>query len=289
MIIVNLMGGLGNQMFQYACGVALSAKTGENVVYATDIFGQQSTFNGFELVTAFGLTPQIATPSDLRRVLGRVGSPPYVRRAVMKYERLAALMPGAAIFELNFAFEHDLAAKLSKGGYLHGYWQSERYFEDVAQQVHQAFGFSGVEQTALEVTEKINVSLHVRRGDYMNVGSVHAACDAAYYHSALEAMGLPKQDIVLHVFSDDADWARQEISSLHPDCRIIRGNEGANSYKDMYLMSKCDHHIIANSSFSWWGAWLNQSPKKKVVAPKRWFLDPALNSDQIIPAAWERV
>lgn len=289
MIIVNFMGGLGNQMFQYACGLALSCTTEQRVLYAADIFGQQSTFNGFELDAVFGLAPRIATPSDLKRVLGKIGSNPYIRRATMKYERLEALMPDTAIFERNFVFEQDLAAKLSKGGYLHGYWQSEQYFENVKEQVHQAFKFVGVEDTDLEVTGKINVSLHVRRGDYMNAGSVHAACDSAYYYSALEALGLPVQETVLHVFSDDPNWAQQEISTLHPDCRVIQGNVEANSYKDMYLMSKCDHHIIANSSFSWWGAWLNQSPRKKVIAPKRWFVDPALNSDQIIPAVWERV
>ena len=111
---------------------------------------------------------------------------------------------------------------------------------------------------------------HVRRGDYLNSGTVMAPCDADYYHRALEALGLPLRDFVLYVFSDDPNWAKNEISLLHPDCRIVYGNEGVDSYKDMYLMSQCDHHIIANSSFSWGGR-LNPSLNKRVIAPKQWF------------------
>lgn len=287
MIIVNLMGGLGNQMFQYACGLALSAIKKEHVLYATDIFAQQSAFNGYELERIFGLTPSIATQSDLKEILGTVGSNIYVRRAAMKYEWLTAVMPDNAIFERNLTFEQNLAAKLNNGGYLHGYWQSERYFEACKEQVYRAFRFVNVREINLENTGKINVSLHVRRGDYMSTGSVHAACDASYYQSALEALEIPMQQTALHVFSDEPDWAAREISSLHPDCRVVHGNDGINSYKDMYLMSKCDHHIIANSSFSWWGAWLNPSPNKKVIAPKRWFIDPTLNSKDIVPTTWK--
>jgi Glycosyl transferase family 11 len=289
MIIVNLVGGLGNQMFQYACGLALSSTTGENVLYATDIYDQQATYNGYELDTVFGLALPIATPPDRKRALGFIGSNPYVRRAVMNYALLEVLMPGTAIFERSFAFDANLAVKLSKGGYLHGYWQSESYFGNTKEQVYRAFQFKGVDDSALDVTGKINVSLHVRRGDYMNAGKVLAVCNDAYYKNALGALGLSLEETILNVFSDDPNWARQHISNLHPECRFIQGNHGKNSYKDMYLMSKCDHHIIANSSFSWWGAWLNQSPGKRVIAPKRWFVDPAKKSDNIIPPNWEFV
>ena len=289
MIIVNLMGGLGNQMFQYACGMALSATTGEDIFYAKDIFGQQCTFNGFELDKVFDLTPLLAKPLDLRKVLGRVASYPYIRRAAAKYKFLETLMPDTAVFERNFIFDRHLASKLCQGGYLHGYWQSERYFSDVKERVYKAFEFVNVEDVGLEACGKTKITLHVRRGDYMNSGSIHAPCDKAYYTSALEALGLPLRETVLYVFSDDPNWAKHEISSLHPDCHIVSGNEGVNSYKDMYLMSTCDHHIIANSSFSWWGAWLNKRQKKKVIAPKHWFLDADLCCDQIIPESWERV
>ena len=289
MIIVNLMGGLGNQMFQYACGLALSNSVGENVLYSTDIYRQQSTFNGFELDKVFGLELPIARRSDLVKIMGRIASNPYMRRAMMKAQILEILMPNTVIFERNFSFQADLEAKLSNGGYLHGYWQSECYFKDVAEEVRKKFRFMGIENTSLVKTGKINVSLHVRRGDYLNSGTVMAPCDADYYHRALEALGLPLRDFVLYVFSDDPNWAKNEISRLHPDCRIVYGNEGIDSYKDMYLMSECDHHIIANSSFSWWGAWLNPSLNKRVIAPKQWFSDPVLSCNQIIPSAWQRV
>jgi hypothetical protein len=289
MIIVNLMGGLGNQMFQYACGIALKAATGQKVLYSTDIFSQQRTFNGYELDAVFGLALPSATQSDLKCVLGRFGANSYARRAAMKYPGLQSFLPRTAVFERKFAFDPDLAVKLGLGGYLHGYWQSEDYFSQVKEQVYNSFQFQGVEHISLNETRATNVSLHVRRGDYMKTGSVHATCNESYYKRALEALELSLQETVLHVFSDDPNWAKQEISKLHQNCRFIKENMGSDSYKDMYLMSKCDHHIIANSSFSWWGAWLNKSPKKAVIAPKKWFVDPNLNSDNIIPETWKLV
>lgn len=289
MIVVNLMGGLGNQMFQYACGVALEAATGQKVRYAMDIYKQQSTFNGYELNTVFGLTLPSATQSDLKHVLGSYRASQYVRRAAMKYQRLEWILPRTAVFERNFAFEPEMAVKLGSCGYLHGYWQSEDYFTKVKERVRNSFQFQGVDHVSLDETGTTNVSLHVRRGDYMNAGSVHATCNQDYYQRALETIGLSLQETVLHVFSDDPTWAKQEISELHPNCRFIEGNHGNDSYKDMYLMSQCDHHVIANSSFSWWGAWLNPSPDKKVIAPKEWFVDRKTKSVNITPKTWKLV
>jgi hypothetical protein len=289
MIIVNIIGGLGNQMFQYASGVALAAATDQTVGYATDIFQQQSTHNGFELDRVFGLDLSIVSAADLRREIGPLRALPTVRRAAVKFAVPQLLLGPRFRIERGFAFDGGIAAQLQNGGYLHGYWQSEAYFASVEAEIRAALTFRNIEGLTLPGPARHNVSLHVRRGDYLNAGSVHAACDASYYRRALDELNLPPEETRLYLFSDDPDWARYELASLHPNIWVMEGHMGADSYKDMYLMSLCDHHIIANSSFSWWGAWLNPSSSKRVIAPKTWFTDPALDDRSIVPASWERL
>ena len=289
MIIVNLIGGLGNQMFQYACGQAIAAATNQEVRYSTDIFTQQFTHNGYELDGVFGLNVPMATTSDLQKIIGPLRTHPTCRRAMVKYQVPQFLLGKRFWIERGNAFDGHLAENLEAGGYLHGYWQSERYFSSISDQIRAAFTFRGVENLALPNREQINLSVHVRRGDYLNAGSVHASCNAEYYARALDSLDLKTDSTCVYVFSDDPAWARDALSGLHPNTHFVEGHIGAESYKDMYLISQCDHHIIANSSFSWWGAWLNPSPQKRVVAPRRWFSDPSLTDRDIVPQSWERL
>ena len=289
MIIVNIAGGLGNQMFQYACGQAIAAATTHEVRYTTDIFAQQSTHNGYELGRVFGLSVPMATTYDLRKIIGKLYAHPTCRRAMMKYQAPQSVLGKRFRIERGNAFDENLAKGLEAGGYIHGYWQSERYFAPIVDQIRTAFTFRDVENATLPNREQNNVSVHVRRGDYLNAGSIHASCNADYYFRALDKLDLKACDTRVYVFSDDPEWAREELSKLHPNTHFVEGNIGADSFKDMYLISRCDHHIIANSSFSWWGAWLNPSPQKRVIAPKRWFGDPSLDDSDILPKSWERL
>ncbi|AUJ65723.1 hypothetical protein B9057_15060 (plasmid) [Aestuarium zhoushanense] len=289
MIIVNIVGGLGNQMFQYACGQAIAAATTQEVRYTTDIFAQQNTHNGYELDRVFGLTVPMATTSELREMIGKLRAHPTCRRAMMKYQVPQSLLGKHFRIERGTTFDINLAKSLDAGGYIHGYWQSERYFAPIIDQIRAAFTFKGVKNVALSNKERINVSVHVRRGDYLLAGSIHASCNADYYFRALASLDLETCDTRVHVFSDDPVWAREALHKLHPNTNFIEGNIGADSYKDMYLMSQCDHHIIANSSYSWWGAWLNPSSQKRVIAPKRWFTDPSMDDSDFLPQSWERM
>lgn len=289
MIIANIIGGLGNQMFQFASAEAMGAATGQPVRYVIDLFEQQNTHNGFELERVFGLTVPTASTADLASLIGQIRAHPTSRRALAKFNAPQWLCGRHFRIEHGFSFDPDLAGRLRSGGYMHGYWQSERYFAPVADQLRAAFTFRAVEHLALPAPAEINVSLHVRRGDYLAEGSVHAPCDANYYERALRKLDLPIKQTALFIFSDDPTWARTTLFRLHPNLHIIEGHKGKDSYKDMYLMSRCDHHIIANSSFSWWGAWLNSSSKKRVIAPRRWFSDSLLDDCNIIPSEWERI
>ena len=179
------------------------------------------------------------------------------------------------------------------GSYLHGYWQSERYFAHAADKIREAFRFPAFsndqnEDMAAQIASGPSVALHVRRGDYLTVAA-HVLCDQAYYDAALadvmrEVGGTP----TVYVFSDDPEWARENLPLPLPKV-VVDFNGPDTDFEDMRLMSLCDHNIIANSSFSWWSAWLNTNPAKRVAAPKAWFGDPNLSNPDILPAGWIQV
>jgi hypothetical protein len=176
--------------------------------------------------------------------------------------------------------------------YLMGNWQSERYFAHISNTVRADFSFrdllAGKNNELAEFIGKVNaVSLHVRRGDIAsNPASlaVHGLCSLDYYRRAIEhvATRLTKPEFV--IFSDDMNWVRENLHINYP-CHYVDHNKGLESYNDMRLMSLCRHHILANSSFSWWGAWLNPKIDKIVVAPHRWCAADYDSSD-IVPSSW---
>jgi hypothetical protein len=176
--------------------------------------------------------------------------------------------------------------------YLHGYWQSEKYFADIEAQLRQDFAFPALTgrnvEFASELESELSISLHVRRGDYLNLAA-HTVCSQEYYQAAVKEMirkvsGDPR----IYVFSDDPEWARQNLKFSVPT-QVVDHNSGAADFEDMRLMSLCKHNIIANSSFSWWAAWLNANADKNVIAPKAWFGDPKLNNPDITPDSWQRI
>jgi hypothetical protein len=176
--------------------------------------------------------------------------------------------------------------------YLAGYWQSEQYFREAAPAIHADFTFKSLPANRnAELAEQIGqvnaVSLHVRRGDYVNnpkTNVVHGVCSLDYYRDAVRHVASRVENPYFFIFSDDMAWVKEHLKMDLP-CQYVDHNCGAESYNDMRLMSLCRHHIIANSSFSWWGAWLNRNPDKIVVAPKKWFANDKNISD-LFPAGW---
>jgi hypothetical protein len=175
--------------------------------------------------------------------------------------------------------------------YMMGYWQSERYFLEQQKSIREDFrfrqAFAGFNAAlAAEMSSSPSVSVHLRRGDYLS-DQIMDVCSLDYYRAAAkyieESIGRP----TYYVFSDDTDWVRSHVDFL-PGATFIDHNKGLDSHKDMQLMSRCKHHIIANSSFSWWGAWLNPSPHKIVVAPSTWFRHGRDDSDHV-PSQWIRL
>ncbi|UWS05932.1 alpha-1,2-fucosyltransferase [Phaeobacter inhibens] len=283
MIITRLHGRLGNQMFQYAAGRALADRLG--VSLALDSRGAELRGEGV-LTRVFDLdlaTPDILPPLRQRAPLGyalwrglgqHLGTGPKLRR------------------ETGLGYNPDFV-DWSDNSYLHGYWQSERYFAQSAERIRRDFTFPEYSnqqnaEMAARIGETNAISLHVRRGDYLTLAA-HVLCDQAYYEAALAQVldGLEGQPTV-YVFSDDPQWAKENLP-LPCDKVVVDFNGADTDYEDMRLMSLCKHNIIGNSSFSWWAAWLNQTPDRRVAGPAKWFGDPKLNNPDILPPGWLRI
>lgn len=292
MIITNIVGGLGNQMFQYAVGRALSLDYGVPLRLDVGDFSQHSIHQGFELERVFSAPVALAGPEDLHSTLGWQSSRLALRFLARPQVRF--LRGNHLIVEPHFQYFSGIK-RAPSSCYLKGYWQSERYFSAVADAIRADFTFrlplSDENRQIAEAIGAVNaVSLHVRRGDYLSnphTLSVHGVCSLEYYVRAIHHIVERVPEPVFFVFSDDLDWVKDALRIEHP-CHYVDHNRGSESYNDMRLMSLCSHHVIANSSFSWWGAWLNPSDSKIVVAPAQWFAKPVDVTD-LLPEGWVRL
>jgi hypothetical protein len=298
LIITNLIGGLGNQMFQYACGHALALDLGTSLRVSSELFGSYKLHNGLELEEQFLLNLKQASAAEMRNVLGRLRSHPSVRRVVAR-PALQALGGACFLAEPSLAYWPELYERAARHRrvYLHGYWQSERYFNRHSADIRAAFNWrKPLEGPNAELAREIAaapcaVSMHVRRGDYVSSKknqAIYAACSPEYYLAALQRLQTVSPQMQVFAFSDDPQWVRDVLAPQCPGLRLVDHNRGAASAIDMRLMSLCRHHVIANSSFSWWGAWLDARTDKIVIAPMRWFADGRSDVD-LVPAEWERL
>lgn len=285
MIVVRIMGGLGNQLFQYALGRALSVKSGERLLL--DLTAFDSDPQRFYMLDRLNIAAEIAP----RRLARRLQT-----RGIGRLWRAVAGTPLRVVREQSARFD-PAVLDLAGGVYLDGYWQSEKYFDRIAASLRADFALRApltCERLALSsdiAAAGHAVSVHVRRGDYASnpvVGAHHGTVPAEWYAEAMARMIADVPDASFFVFSDDPEWARAHLPATSPIAFIVPAADGRDE-EDMHLMSRCRHHVIANSTFSWWAAWLNPSPDKRVIAPRRWFLDPARDARDIVPEAWERL
>jgi len=293
MVIVDVSGGLGNQMFQYAAGRALSEKLQQPLRLDVTSFNDYSLHNGFELESVFLEDIQISSKQEIREILGWQAVP-LVRRLV-KGDKLQVLRNKKHIVEPHFQYWEGLR-KVSGDLYISGYWQSEKYFHSIIPIIRENFLFKrpmseNNQKIASEIKSGNSVSLHIRRGDYISNETnlaTHGACSLKYYDDAIRYISMRNKKLELYIFSDDIQWVKENLKIDFPH-QYINHNQGVESYNDMRLMSLCKHHIIANSSFSWWGAWLCSNANKTVVAPKRWFVKTDIDTRDITPDSWVRL
>jgi hypothetical protein len=273
MIISRITGGLGNQMFQYALGRHLS------IIHKCDLFLDCSYYStnenfsnrGFELDN-FNINAKILDNNHIGNKL--------------IYSIKSKLSSPQVINERSFSFELDVLS-LPRKIALHGYWQSEQYFLAIKNIIIEDLSLKiKIKPLFLDlVNQKNTVAVHFRLGDYINnqeVNEIHGVCDPDYYQKAFSFFHGTQENVSFYIFSDDIEWVKKNIH-FPENSNFIKGN---NHIEDFQLMRLCNHQIIANSTFSWWAAWLNLKSDKKIIAPKNWFKDTSRNSSDIIPSEW---
>lgn len=284
MIAVRLIGGLGNQMFQYAAGRALADRLDTELVLDARIFVRYKLHAyGLE---QFAVRARAGTSADFARW------PEWMRLP----SRIAGVVGFRTRWYLEPRFAYDpLWPSLGDNLLVDGHFQSEKYFATIAPALRADFAprapLSPTNASIAAIARDCeSVMIHVRRGDYVTDATtlkVHGICSPAYYASSIRVLRERVASPRFFVFSNDMAWARANLP-LGDDAIFIEGN-AKEPEMDVHLMAQCRHHIIANSSFSWWGAWLGESPSQIVIAPDPWFDDLSLTTADLIPAKWMRI
>lgn len=295
MIIVQLIGGLGNQMFQYAAGRSLALH--HNTELKLDI----TKFQKIKGITPreyslchFTIKETFASREDLQCV--KMPSCRLRNFFVDIHLSLTGNMqvsykrePHDFIFDLDFF-------KYPNDSYLEGYWQSDKYFKDIENIIRQEFTPKKEPDApnalmAKNILESDAISVHIRRGDYVenpDVFNYLGVCSLEYYHKAIDCIVKKISDPHFYIFSDDPTWVKQNLVVNYPHTYVTY-NQCIRDYSDLWLMSLCKHHIIANSSFSWWGAWLGTNADKITIAPSRWVNNPSRDISDIVPDGWIKI
>ncbi len=287
-VVVKMNGGLGNQMFQYAAARALSG----NFIYY-DLFNLKVNNSTTDTFTARSFELEIF-PNLIGAQLNSIQEKLFNSRKFffkllrnLTFGRIALVKQKGAEF-ITFPKANNIL--------LHGFFQSEKYFSSHREALLHEFSFPELDVVNKNLLSRIQsienaVSIHVRRGDYLKpkVKEYHGILPAAYYQKSIALLESDVTNPTYFIFSDDPLWCKENLSHLN-NVEIVVGNTGGNAWKDMCLMSHCKHHIVANSSFSWWGAWLSKSVGIK-LAPTKWFNPAIVNFtiNDIVPDWWKVV
>lgn len=292
MVIVRLNGGLGNQMFQYASAKALALANNTRLLLDIDEF-ETYDLRDFEL-DKYSIKDFVVLGEKSKSIKKINSQNIFIK--ILKMFHLEGLVQNY-YYERGLLFDKKFLA-LSDEVYLEGYFQCEIYFLKIRNVLLKEFElnqelskYSQFIKNEIKQT-KNTVSLHIRRGDYVSdtsTNNVHGICDLKYYDDGISYLNEKLETFVIYVFSDDILWVKENLK--YKNMVFIDSEEKRLAHEDIHLMSLCNCNIIANSSFSWWGAWLNQNKDKIVVAPKRWFADDKMQdqSKNIIPKNWVRI
>lgn len=270
MIIASISGGLGNQMFQYAIAKSMAQKNKD--IFKLDIsFYSTQTLRKYEL-NLFNIQEDKATQKECGLLRGRVE----LLFKIAKKLNLPCNRPVTYVREKKSAVFDEEIYGLQGDIYLDGFWQNEKYFIDIREHLIKDFTpkqrISAEARSYLKGIENTNsVSMHIRRGDYVadkHTNSVHGVCGIEYYKRAIEYVVKKVSNPTFYIFSDDIPWCKENFNFLEEKIFV---DDTRSAIDDLVLMKHCNHNIIANSSFSWWAAWLNQNDDKTVIAPILWW------------------
>jgi len=271
MIIVNLTGGLGNQMFQYAFGKTIAIKNNQSLKlhFTNALFGTQRFYE----LDIFNISATIATINDLQK-LGIIRNR-VINRLLYLFDERYKIQLNKHIVTQRYPYDYDPSyLSLKNNAYIQGFWGDERYFKGIENIIRKEFtSKKELDEKNKKILRQIqlspSVSIHVRRGDYVtskrNIPQKFIGLD--YYIDSIKKIKMLMPNSAFFVFSDDITWCKKNLKQILNNVHFIDHNEGKDSYKDIILMSACKHNIIANSTFSWWGSWLNQNVNKIVICP----------------------
>jgi hypothetical protein len=298
MIIIKLFGGLGNQLFQYALGRHLAVKSTLPLFLDAESGFQNDFYKRTYSLHVFHVQAKLLD-SQVVQLLQRFQNPLGRRDKIHNWidRHLKGINP-VFIYEKHYQFDEAILTKEIKPlTCFSGYWQSEKYFKSIESVIRQDLIFKeDIPEKNLRLAEAIqsknSVCLHVRRLLGIAEGKIneeglkfHGAIDLPFYQKAIEYIAQRQENLHFYIFGDVIDWAKEHIKLSFP-CTFVEGNL---DYQDLQLMSLCKHHIIPNSTFAWWSAWLNTNPKKIVIAPDAWFADKTVNTKDIYPESWIRI
>jgi len=285
MIYSRIRGGLGNQLFQYCMARSLADKLNTSLGLDIRDFNANSPYS--MALKNFNIRADFNPPGMIK----------HKKNGYLKY--LSDIMSGKHKYVYKEPYLHfdKNVNSLQNNSYLKGYWQSEKYFKNNKENILNDLSIirnqsAQNKKLSDQIANTVSVSLHIRRGDYVSnseYNAIHGTCSLTYYQSAVSYL-VKKigKNFTIFAFSDDPEWAYSNLK-LPVDICFVSNNSSEYNYEDLRLMAECNHNIIANSSFSWWGAWLNINNNKTVIAPSKWYADQTIINKDIIPENWIRI
>ena len=295
-VVVSIYGGLGNQLFQYAAGRSLANKTDSLLTLDTSILefakgSDQITKRNFAL-WPFNIDAKVQSLRNLNSPLSKV---------FLRLSKRAPLTHRIINSEYRFypenSFEYDdRLFSVVPPVWIDGHWQSYKYFHEIDDIIRkEIIPVVPLSPESSDLIERIycseSIAIHIRRGDYItnfNAAKMHGICSMDYYIDGLEIVAKTMKNPHCFIFSDDPEWARLHFK-ISCNSTIVDINGEDRAYEDLWLMAACKSFIIANSTFSWWGAWLSSHKDKLVVAPKNWFIAPEIRTFDLLPESWIKI
>jgi glycosyl transferase family 11 len=282
-ITVKLRGGLGNQLFQFALGRSLAVRRDTDLSFDLRWFGNELP----------GETPRMYAlePYELNASLDGASHPSSRPDPKTRIGRFLARRDPLLVKQRGQDYDQSVL-DAPDGSLLDGYWQSEKYFLEIATRVREELTLpNSPDAVNADLLSRIDsprsVGVHIRRGDYvtnLHAQAFHGLPGVEWYRLAVDLIATQAGGIELFVFSDDPDWSEAELRPDHPTT-YVRHN-GPAAHEDLRLLSACSHHVLSNSSFSWWGAWLGEKPDQLAVAPSPWFRRAPAATRDVVPARW---
>jgi hypothetical protein len=291
MVVVQLTGGLGNQMFQYAAAKSLAIRKKTSLILDISSF-YRTEIPDLEVVRDFALQKFLGVTEESININNLALNDQFSFLEDKKIDKLLPRFKRSTFREKFFHFDSTFF-KTKNSVYLVGIWQSPKYFETVQNEILKSFKFRNeiinrVEAKANEMRNSNSLSIHVRRGDYLRKPIIldwHGVMSKEYYLNAFNLIKTKTKIDKVYYFSDEPDWVASELIPHIPG-EIVSVEVSKSQYEDFYLLQSCQHQILANSSFSWWAAYLNSNPNKIVIAPKRWFNQVDYNTKDLFPESW---